>query len=91
MSTTSVSFKHALGNIVLDVDWSGSSVCGQGPDDESPDIDDVKGWIEDDKGACIRDLTKEEVERLQDDEKIMDLVFQAIHDAYNDSDDGDYL
>lgn len=87
MSTTSVQFKHELGNIVLDVDWSGSSVCGHGPDDESPDIDDVKGWLETDSGEFVCDLTKEEVERLQDDEKITDLVFQAIHDAYNEPED----
>lgn len=90
MATTSCTFKHALGIVVLDIDWSGSSVCGRGPNDEVPDINDVKGWIEDEHGKFIRDLTKDELEAMNNDDTIQGYVFEAIHEAYNEPSEPDY-
>lgn len=74
--------------IVVDFDWSGNSVCGRGPDDEVPDINDVRAWIESGPARFIgdktfvRDLTADEIERLTvDTGPVAQAMYEAIHEA----------
>ena len=89
--TTSVKFKHAEGTCILDFDWSGSSVCGRGPDDEVPDIGDIRGWIENAAGEHVRDLTDAEIETLTvDTGPVADAMYEAVHEAYNEPAEPDW-
>lgn len=82
--TVTIKTKRGDNVLVFEVDWSGSSICGRGPDDEVPDIDNVRGWIESDSGEHIRDMTKDELERYGEDDEIMGFALEAIHEQFNE-------
>jgi hypothetical protein len=93
MSYASLSVVHPGGWVMqFEIDWSGSSVRGRGPDDSTPDIDDVHGWLETASGFFVRDFLPRELDELWDggSSKIADLAYERIHEAYNDSDWEDY-
>lgn len=76
--------------IVLDFDWSGNSVCGRGPDDETPDLGEIRGWIEQPSGQMVRDLTPAEVEVLTvDTGPVAQAMLEHIHEICQEGPDPD--
>ncbi len=86
-----ISIKHYDRIMFFEFEWKGSLRCGSGPDDETPDIDVQKGWLETDTGVFIRDFTEKELfELTQYGTPADDLMYLYIgehQDEYEPDDD----
>lgn len=79
---TYIEIDHYGWTMCFDFEWSGSSVSGRGPDDEVPDIGDVKGWLENSRGEFIRDFLPKELNQLWNggEGPVADAVYERIHE-----------
>ncbi len=91
MATVSFAVPHYGWTMQFEVEFSGSLVCGRGPDDSVPDIHEQRGWLENGRGEFIRDFLPREIEVLLDvdtpaDKAMWDAIEEHQYEGYG----GDY-